>query len=702
MKRPTTQSIVAVFLVFVLVPVAGGQSDPSPPGVWKTQEMAHSDVQGDIYLGRVMTLIYPAYRVAAADMYLPDLIQLADALKTERRKNYGIVLKGFTDNSGSPEGNLEISRTRAEALKQLLVTNPAMAIQRDRIVAEGYGASNPVATNDTFEGRQKNRRVEIHIYSSPAAARRLSDDLDVTRIDPGAQPSEPVLSGTRSMPSSVPESSPGPQPAPLPEASPGPEPALPADTVPLSLIDAIQYGMEGNQDIRVVSFTPRQTREELAGTESVFDAEVFADSAFRRDPNLQSSVTTIVTEDDGLVQTGIRKPLGTGGSISTALEMRYGNLNNADFDRVYRYTFAPTLEIRQPLLKNVGGREQRAAITIANYQVSISDEAFREKVLETVTRISRAYWQLFLLIELVKIDEQNFDMAEEVYRRESVRVAEGISQQLDVERARSNAHRRRGNLVKTKERFRVTLDQLKLLLNWSNLTIDSTVDIVPIDTPQTMVKDVDEQEAIDIALKHRPEIERARQRLEIRKVEETLSRHLRLPTLDVFGRYAVSGYGRDFSSAVDDTGINDNDAWAAGLNFAYPLGNRSAQARYRKKSLERHQASAQIKRVQNKVKQDVKEVLLAIMFAKGEIDSTKVAKDSAARVVEGEFARFEIGQTTNEELLRAQDLLAANSRNFVRAVINYNIALAELSRVQGVLPDGVSIEGSTWETNDRQ
>jgi outer membrane protein TolC len=87
---------------------------------------------------------------------------------------------------------------------------------------------------------------------------------------------------------------------------------------------------------------------------------------------------------------------------------------------------------------------------------------------------------------------------------------------------------------------------------------------------------------------------------------------------------------------------------------------------------------------------DVKQVVLAIAYASGEIDSTRLAMEAAEKVVAGEFARFDIGQTTNEELLRAQDLLAGTSRNFVRAVVDYNIALAELSRAQGILPSAVS------------
>lgn len=464
------------------------------------------------------------------------------------------------------------------------------------------------------------------------------------------------------------------------------------ETVRLSLFDAIRHGLEENQEIQVVAFTPQQAKAGLADAESVFDPEFFTEGTFRRDPNLQSSVTRVVMEDDSLIQTGIRKPLGTGGSVSGALALNYGDLLNAEYDRTYRYTFAPTFEIRQPLLKNIGGREEKAAIKIANYQMGISKEAFRRKVIDIATRISRSYWQLYLHRDYVVIGQQNLEMAEEVYRRETVRVMEGLSQQLDVERARSNAESRRGNLIKSKERLRVGTDQLKLLINWSNVNIDSHVNISPTDEPNIEPLDVNEKEVVEKAFQYRPELLQAKQRVRISKVEEDLSRHLKLPTLDVFGRYAVSGYGREFSDAVDDTAFNDEDSWAAGLNFEYPIGNRSVEAKARRKELERRQSEKQVARLKNQIKQEIKAVLSAISYAKGNIKSTQIARESARNVVKGEFARFEIGQTTNVELLRAQDLLATTSRSFVRAIVEYNIALAELKRVQGKLPQGLSIE----------
>jgi len=664
LKRYGSQ-IAAVLFLFITVSIAGSETYQPVLDNLKGLEWKYRDTKGKIHLGKVATLIYPAYTVKAGDRYRLLLERLCAALKMPTRKDYEIVLRGFTDTSGSPADNQRISLKRAQALKELLIEDPLMALDAGRIAVEGLGEADPVASNQTAAGRKRNRRVEIHVYGDVGKAVRTVA-TDPTAVAPGTVPME--------SPGTVEDSSKRPSLSPTTsEATASPGPA----TVQLSLFDAIRHGLEKNQEIRVVAFTPQQAQEGLADAQSVFDPEFFTEGTFRRDPNLQSSVTRVVMEDDSLVQSGIRKPLGTGGSVSGALAVNYGDLRNAELERTYRYTFAPTFEIRQPLLKNVGGREEKAGIKIANYQVGISKEAFRRKVIDIATRISKSYWQLYLLRDYVVIDRQNFEMAEEVFRRETVRVTQGISQQLDVERARSRAESRRGNLIKSKERLRVGMDQLKLLINWSNVTIDSDVTIATTDEPQTEPVEVNTKEIAEKAFQHRPDLLQAKQRVGIRKVEEDLTEHLKLPTLDVFGRYAVSGYGREFSTAVDNTALNDEDAWAAGLNFEYPIGNRSNAAKARRKKLERRQSEEQVARLRNQIKQEIKEVLTAIEHAKENIKSTQIARESARTVVEGEFTRFDIGQTTNVELLRAQDLLAATSRSFIRAIVDYNIRFSK-------------------------
>lgn len=76
-------------------------------------------------------------------------------------KNFSLKLAGHTDNTGSMALNLSLSKDRAEAVKSYLVSQGA---NPSRIEATGYGPNQPIATNKTAAGRQKNRRVEFTLY----------------------------------------------------------------------------------------------------------------------------------------------------------------------------------------------------------------------------------------------------------------------------------------------------------------------------------------------------------------------------------------------------------------------------------------------------------------------------------------------------------------------------------------------------------
>lgn len=88
---------------------------------------------------------------------LPELKRIATYISTY---GYKVRLSGHTDNIGSPEDNKKLSEARAASVRQQLI---AYGCSPDQIKAFGYGDTKPVAPNDTEEGRQLNRRVEITI-----------------------------------------------------------------------------------------------------------------------------------------------------------------------------------------------------------------------------------------------------------------------------------------------------------------------------------------------------------------------------------------------------------------------------------------------------------------------------------------------------------------------------------------------------------
>jgi outer membrane protein OmpA-like peptidoglycan-associated protein len=91
--------------------------------------------------------------------YYGDLDKLGKVLTAPQFGAYRVQVEGHTDGIGSDTYNQRLSQRRAESVKRYLVQH--FHIPADRLVVKGLGESNPIATNDTPEGREKNRRVEV-------------------------------------------------------------------------------------------------------------------------------------------------------------------------------------------------------------------------------------------------------------------------------------------------------------------------------------------------------------------------------------------------------------------------------------------------------------------------------------------------------------------------------------------------------------
>lgn len=91
--------------------------------------------------------------------YYDEIKKLADFMK--RHPNLDATIEGHTDNIASAKYNQGLSQKRAESVKKFLVEKEG--IDANRLKSVGYGLTKPIATNDTEEGRYKNRRVEAHL-----------------------------------------------------------------------------------------------------------------------------------------------------------------------------------------------------------------------------------------------------------------------------------------------------------------------------------------------------------------------------------------------------------------------------------------------------------------------------------------------------------------------------------------------------------
>src|SRR5215470_8192666 len=93
-----------------------------------------------------------------------DFLQKAAEDVKQLPNGHVVEIAGYTDNTGEQALNVALSQKRAEAVRQMLVKFGA---DPEMLIAKGYGSADPVASNDTPEGRGRNRRIEYHIVKTP-------------------------------------------------------------------------------------------------------------------------------------------------------------------------------------------------------------------------------------------------------------------------------------------------------------------------------------------------------------------------------------------------------------------------------------------------------------------------------------------------------------------------------------------------------
>ncbi len=104
----------------------------------------------------MLNVEFDTSKAIVKEKYYDDIKRVADFMK--EYPDATAVIEGHTDSVGNDASNKALSEKRANSVRQYIIDK--FGIDGSRLTAEGYGEEKPIASNDTAEGRQKNRRVE--------------------------------------------------------------------------------------------------------------------------------------------------------------------------------------------------------------------------------------------------------------------------------------------------------------------------------------------------------------------------------------------------------------------------------------------------------------------------------------------------------------------------------------------------------------
>lgn len=145
-------------------PAAAAAPAPAAPekGVAETQAPAKEPTVDKVVVISA-GLLFPSGSAELSSSAKPKLDKVANALKAQQPQASSVTIKGYTDDTGTPDTNEKLSQERAQAVADYL---EGQGVPKEHIMAKGLSTEDPVSTAQTAEGRALNRRVDIVIQSA--------------------------------------------------------------------------------------------------------------------------------------------------------------------------------------------------------------------------------------------------------------------------------------------------------------------------------------------------------------------------------------------------------------------------------------------------------------------------------------------------------------------------------------------------------
>jgi len=490
---------------------------------------------------------------------------------------------------------------------------------------------------------------------------------------------------------------------------------LPASGVPvaenainLSLDDAITIAMRRNLGLLVERYDRNVFRlridEQLGIYDLGFTAQSYQDNETSPSTSRTAGAGVITTKErNNNVEASQLTPWGGVGSATFNLFRRESNSRDAVLNPLYFSDL--DLSYVQPLLRNRGRIATERGIRIAHINSDISRETFEQQVASTLQLVENAYWDLVQARKEVEVAKESLGLAQDLHRMNKVRVDVGTLAPLELVQSEVGIATRQESIILAQQTEQNAEDTLRQLLHLEEGEL-WTLPIVPTTAPESPPFEIDLTQAIDTAMKERPELRNQELQQDLRALDLAFYRNQKLPRLDVTARYGYNGIGGDVSDpstgeliasggasdALRQIKDRDFDGWRIQLDFAYPLQNRAARARYAIADVSLHQGEAQMTQLQETVRTEVRRAVRGVRTAAQEIESAGASAGLAEKNLDAERKRYENGLSTSFQVLQIQeDLTEARSRQ-VAAIAGYRRALAEYYRATGRLLEAEGVE----------
>ena len=388
-----------------------------------------------------------------------------------------------------------------------------------------------------------------------------------------------------------------------------------------------------------------------------------------------------------------------------------GTLLNIGFNNTRETTnnpfssFSPLLstsfnaQLTQHLLQGFGPKINRRFITEALNNRRITDSAFRDQVIYTVTQVESIYWSLVSAYEDEQAKERAVEQSTQLAADDRKQLEIGTLAPLDVVNADSAVATDKQALITAKS----NLEYQQLLMKQAvartlNDPQLANAPVVPTDRvglDRLPEEDMPVEDLVRQAFTLNPQIEQAVINMQNNQITIRGEKNGLLPIVDLFGFYGGSGVGgsvvpcnattiafgcnpntplpasQGYNSVLGGALNNSAPNYGVGLNVNIPLRNRVAQADQARSQMEMRQSEMRLQQLYTQIRIQVINAQYALTNDRANVIAAQTARDYDAQSLEAEQKKYRLGASTTANVLSQQRTLAIGESNLISATAAY-------------------------------
>ena len=505
---------------------------------------------------------------------------------------------------------------------------------------------------------------------------------------------------------------------------------------PLALRDALALALENNKDIEVARENVKIAEFDLLGAQGAYDPR-FSTTAFYE--RIKSPISSFLSggQNGSIVQSDY-----TGSARFEGLSPKLGGTYHFDFSSVRlttnnsftalnpQYPSSFTFSYTQPLVRGLKFDNARRQIEIGKKNLSLTDAQFRQRAIETITNVQRAYWDLVFALRSLQVQRDAVAVAKTQLEHNRRLVNEGQLAPIDLVASESQISTYEQGVFSALEdvtRFENTLKNLIAKDHVSQIWGDS---IVPTDAVDLSVPQISLPDALKTATDNRPELQQSEVLSQINQIDQRYFKDQTKPAIDLVGSYGSTG----LAGSVASTGVNPFTAssqlvrdrvdqlsllaglqplpitppttfspnlvgsytqslenllanrynnFKVGVQINFPLRNRTAEAQLGRSMVEGQRIATQREQLQQTIQVEVRNALQSVRSAETRLRAAVATRELNEQQFASETRKLDAGQSTVFLVLERQTALTTAKGLELKAQTDLNKAIADLQKATG-------------------